>query len=213
MVYTTGCAIHPALGIFSAADKSSRISWIASFRHWSEWGRILAITSRRNACLSASGRFPNVAVPGKLQLDFRFVHGRGQPGMSAGGALGEMRDVLEIRRVENEHRNGPRLPVVAEELIHDVRILVPQKDSEIHARGLGDAHHGGEFAVHVAAPGFGDRQNFRRSVRQRGGLPEKRKVLVRQRHALIGLVEFVVIDGRFRQEFRVTRDPARTARA
>ena len=63
-----------------------------------------------------------------------------------------MRDVMQVVGVEDEHRDGPGLAFIAEDLVHDVGVLIAQKDAEDHIGGFGNAHNRREFAIDIAAP-------------------------------------------------------------
>jgi hypothetical protein len=57
---------YPRSRKFKAVDSNARISLIDSFRQSGKRGVILAITSRMNACLLASGTVANVVPDGKF---------------------------------------------------------------------------------------------------------------------------------------------------
>jgi hypothetical protein len=103
-----------------------------------------------------------------------------------------------------------RLAVVAQELVHDVRILVTKKHAQFQTRRLRDPRHGGQFAIHIAAPRLRDRQYFGRAIRLRSGLLKERQVFDGQRRALIVALEFIDVHGRLGQKIRVG-EPLRVA--
>src|SRR5438067_10734057 len=120
--------------------------------------------------------------------------------MRAGGSLLEIRDVLQIFRVEDEHRDSARSSFVAQEFVHDVRILVAKKDSQLHAGSLGEAGNCRQLAVNIAAPRFRYRENLARSARRLCGVSEERQIRFCEHRRVIVVLKLVTIDGRFGQE-------------
>jgi hypothetical protein len=134
---------------------------------------------------------PEGSGGGKVQLCFRPFNGDGQSGVGAGRAFREVCDVLRIGGVEHEHGNGAGFSVIAHEFVHDVRILVPQKDVQLEPSRFRDAYRRGQFAINIAAPCLCDRKQLARAMGKRGGFAEKPKVIFGERRMVIVLLELI----------------------
>src|ERR1700691_819 len=100
-----------------------------------------------------------------MEFGSRFPFRNLETFMRRSRALGEMSDVLEAIRVEDEDRNRPRFSVIADKLVHNVRILVTEKDAQFQAGCLGDANCGWQLSIHITAPGLSNGEQFARSLR------------------------------------------------
>src|SRR5207253_9691040 len=71
--------------------------------------------------------------------------------------LDPVAEVVVVRGVEDEHWNRHELTAV-EEFVHDVEVLVAEKDLEVEAGLLGHLRHYGQTAYDIRAPGFAERE-------------------------------------------------------
>jgi hypothetical protein len=137
-----------------------------------------------------------VADAGRFNFALACSMASAKSSVSARGAFGEMRNVLCVGCIEDKHRNGARFPVVAQELVHDVGILVAKKNTQVDSSGLGNAHCGGQLPVNIAAPGFGDHQQLSRTIGMLAGLLKEDPIFRREHRVVVVLLESIPIDGR-----------------